>query len=53
MKSDVEIFIESKIREYIRMTEFNTSQANAKELLKAEVKPLLKGWITLFIIGNK
>ena len=44
------MFIENKTREYIRRTEFNTSQDNAKELLKAKVKPLLKSWILLFII---
>lgn len=50
MRPELGLFIESKVREYIRKTEFNTSQDNAKELLKAEVKPLLKGWVILFII---
>lgn len=50
MRPELIMFIENKTREYIRRTEFNTSQDNAKELLKAKVKPLLKSWILLFII---
>ena len=50
MRPELGLFIESKVREYIRRTEFDTSQANAKEILKAKVKPLLKSWVILFII---
>jgi len=49
MNSELEMFIESKVREYIRMTAFNVTQGNAKELLKVEVKPLLKGWVLQFV----
>jgi hypothetical protein len=39
-------YIDFKTKQFIRTTGFNIKQENAKENLKAQVSPLLKGWVS-------
>jgi len=39
-------YIDFKTKQFIRTTGFNISQQNAKEILKTEIKPLLKNWVS-------
>jgi hypothetical protein len=50
---DVNTYIDFKVKQYMRISGFDTNQDNAKDVLAQEVKPMLRRWVAEFIASTK